>query len=606
MVVTQRLQCLFIIVGFFLVFASTLRAQTLPVFDPAITLPDLTQPMFMPPPATDLNLQGSPLLDAEPGGRRFTLTGLVLVGNTQFSDEILLEKVADQIGLEVDFAGLQEITNRLSQFYRIDGFPFARAYLPEQDVTEGLVVVEVLEGIYGSVQAVQLRENEAVLALVRQRDDMINRRLAEQGEFMTQADEAVIQAEVEALLAPRFNQLSEQVVITDSELVEWVSADAFLRPLKPGRVIRSDWLERVALIVDDIPGFTTVPVIRPSQQLGAGDLEMRLTETPRLRVSLRADNHGSEASGRYRARVDTAAVRNFVWGDEFQFTGLLTDGQTWLTTFNYSFPLNSSGLRLEATAQASGYALKAGDFADLASGSSQQAGLRITYPLQRSQSFNFSLQAGVQWTQYTNELADDRTQYRLVAVPLGLTFDWRDEWLGRAATFGGLTLEQSRLHDDGRASPPESSFAVLTLNLTRIQVLSARWQASGRWTAQFSGQAVDNSRFISLAGANAVRAFPVGEFSGARGNVFQAELSYSLPNIQATPYGFVDAGQALSLSPDGVNQRRTLSGFGAGIRYRVSEFTLDASAALPWRGGDSVVEPDRTGPTFWLTSAYSF
>src|SRR5690606_9007026 len=157
-----------------------------------------------PSASTDFNLEGGKRNGLQPGGAVFELKGLRLSGNTVFSSEVLLGQVQDVVGKPSDFAGLQEVANRLSNFYRERGYGFARVYLPRQDIKDGVVELLVSEGRYGEITAMV--------------DDHADKR-------------------------------------TDS------NAQAYLSALESGAVIQSEQLERIALIMNDIPGYTAVPIV---------------------------------------------------------------------------------------------------------------------------------------------------------------------------------------------------------------------------------------------------------------------------------------------------------------------------------------------------------
>ena len=126
-------------------------AQTV---DPAVRLPQTAPSLSAPSPRSDFRVNGGPLLSVEPGGATFLLEGIQISGNQLFNSEQLIAVIAERIGTEVDFSQLEDIANAISQHYRDAGYPFARAYLPAQDVQNGLVQLEVLEGRYGEVTAV--------------------------------------------------------------------------------------------------------------------------------------------------------------------------------------------------------------------------------------------------------------------------------------------------------------------------------------------------------------------------------------------------------------------------------------------------------------------
>ncbi len=55
------------------------------------------------------------------------------------SNEVLQSLVADVIGQSLGFVQLQQLAERISQHLKAKGWLLAKAYLPKQDVTEGII-----------------------------------------------------------------------------------------------------------------------------------------------------------------------------------------------------------------------------------------------------------------------------------------------------------------------------------------------------------------------------------------------------------------------------------------------------------------------------------
>jgi hemolysin activation/secretion protein len=61
-------------------------------------------------------------------------------------DAELQEVVAEAIGARLDFKGLQSLVQRVTAVLKQKGWFLARAYLPRQDVTEGIIQIAILPG----------------------------------------------------------------------------------------------------------------------------------------------------------------------------------------------------------------------------------------------------------------------------------------------------------------------------------------------------------------------------------------------------------------------------------------------------------------------------
>ncbi len=574
--------------------------------DPAIRLPQTAPKLSAPAKSPNFRVNGGPLLGVEPGGIKFKLQGIKISGNTLFATDKLRGVVEDRLGQEVDFSVLEDVVNTISQFYRDAGYPFARAYLPAQDVQGGIVEIEVLEGRFGDITAVNAPAATPAMLLQSQRNQAVEEVLVALTRHFNESELTAVVRSIDALFDGRMQNLEAKYVKTDTERTPNPDAQAYLKDLVAGEVIESRQIERIALILDDIPGYTAVPVMRPGQMRGAGDLEVRMVEDDAWAGLVGIDNYGSQASGRNRLRFDLAKSRNAVFGDLVSFTGLVTDENTKLGSLSYSLPVNASGLRMSTNALMSTYKLGRGEFAGLADGETNRLGLTLSYPWVRSQLSNVTISAGLDHTRYVNSMAGASEKYNLESVPLSVNFDWRDSWGGSAVTYGVASLQWNHVGQDQRQSRPDASYGLFSLNMARSQRLTENVSAMGRLSVQHAGQGIDSSQQMSLGGMNAVRAFPVGEFSGFKGAVFQGELSYSLRQYDATPYVFFDTGYAKRMTTQNLIESRTLAGYGLGLRVARFGVNLDMAAAWVSDGGRSVAEPDMKQPRLWLSFSTRF
>jgi len=163
------------------------------------SLPQTIQPLA---PSVDFTVEGQPLADSEPGGVRITLNSIQFTDNTIYTNDELLAVLGDVFTKQYDLAGLRQLANQISLHYRNTGYPFARAIIPAQNMSDGLLVIQLIEGRYGNVS--------------------------------TSGDASI-------------------------------ASDALplLNALKPGDVIESSQLERSTLLLGDLPGVRVVPVMRP-------------------------------------------------------------------------------------------------------------------------------------------------------------------------------------------------------------------------------------------------------------------------------------------------------------------------------------------------------
>jgi hemolysin activation/secretion protein len=131
--------------------AGTVSAQVAP--DAGRVLQD-TMPTEAGPlsPSARIELEAGALEDMEGGGATVRIASVRITGNTVYSETELLAVLGNVGGRDYDLAGLRSLANQISRHYRASGYPFAHAYLPEQDVSAGQLRIDVIEGRYGEVR----------------------------------------------------------------------------------------------------------------------------------------------------------------------------------------------------------------------------------------------------------------------------------------------------------------------------------------------------------------------------------------------------------------------------------------------------------------------
>ena len=532
-------------------FSPAAQAQVPP--DAGQTLQQLQPPIAAPRESQPLKIQ-APLDSAPiaPGGAAVILNTVKLSGNSVFSEETLRAALGDVTGKTFDLAGLRGLAQRITDVYQAGGYPFARAILPPQDLANGDLRIEVIEGRYGVVQA--------------------------------QGDDSV---------------LAQQ-------------ATAFLDGLLPGSVIASAPLERAALLLDDLPGIQTSATMRPGTQAGTGDLIVEVARDQRVRGDIGLDNAGSRYTGKNRVRANVDINSPFLLGDQLTVRALLSEEKLWLGSLGYSLPLGTSGLRGNVGYSHTSYEL-AKEFASLhANGTAKVASAGLSYPILRSQKANLTLIA----TYQSKDLHDNRDSTRTYeskssqSMPLALQFDYRDAFDG--ITYGSASWTPGKLKLDAGLTAVDDyksngRFHKVNLDVVRLQSLPAGFNLMAHLSWQQANKNLDSSEKLSLGGASGVRAYPSGEATGDEGGLAQLELRYDAGAY--TPYAFMDAGRITVNAKPVVagDNRRSLSGGGLGLRYQRQAWSADV--ALAWRslGGRSLSETNSDPkPRVWLNVEYRF
>lgn len=497
----------------------------------------------LPRSGSAIDLQAPAVSPTLPGGQQVLLQSVSIRGATALAEADLLKALGDVTGRSFDLAGLRALASQVANVYRDAGYPFARAFLPPQPLSDGRLVIEVIEGRYGRVQA----------------------------EGDGQED-----------------------------------AQRFLQALQPGSVIESRQLERTTLILDDQPGYKSSPIIRPGAEVGSGDLMVRMTREPGLEGSVGADNHGNRYSGYQRVRASANINSPFQFGDQLSLTGLVSDENLRLGSVNYSAPLGSSGWRGSLGYAYTSYELGREFAASQTHGTAEVSSVGVSYPLVRSQKSNVTLLATAQHKRLRDAANAQPTDIKSSdSVPLTLQFDHRDSLAGGGITFGSVSWTQGKLQrNPANDNNTLGSFGKFNLDVIRLQSLPDGFSLYGRVSMQTANKNLDSSEGMVLAGPAGVRAYPVGEASGDEGWLTQLELRYSMGAF--APYAFYDHGRVRT-DAKGPKIERDLAGGGVGLRYLRGAWSADMALAWRGQGGRPVDANERDAkPRMWLSASYRF
>lgn len=331
-----------------------------------------------------LQFDGDVTKEVAPGGPKASLTKVELSGNEVFSDEVLQAVLGDVAGKSYDLAGFRNLANKLSQYYRTHGYPFARAYIPAQSLEGGVLTIGILEGLYGNVT---VKSNERVQSFMQE----------------------------------------------------------YLHNLKSGEPIESAKLERSILLINDIPGYKAVPAVSPGKKTGTGDLTVIVSETQKTTGDISFDNQGSRYTGYHRTQGGFKTGNVLQLGDEVDARFMYTGEKMMYGRFGYStrmVPDNSppaDRLKFNVAISRTQYVLGK-EFAALnALGISDMVSAGISYPLVRSQQVNVYASMTAQRKELMDfyRSTDTKLQKSSTSLPLALNFDVRDSFGA-----GGLSLQR--------------------------------------------------------------------------------------------------------------------------------------------------------------------
>lgn len=522
---------------------------------------EATQPALPEPPAPELDLPAkppsAPAQAPDTSGIRLQVNDFVIVGNQVFSNETLQAELADLKGQELDLNQLRAAAERLTTYYQNQGYMLARAFLPAQDIEDGVVHIEVMEGRYGRIQV-----NNQSRAL--------------------------------------------NSVITGP-----------LSLLQSDTVVRSDDLERSLLLLSDLPGVRVKGTLSAGEQRGTTDLLVNAQPGPWASGTLEADNFGGYYTGEYRLGGSLNLNNPLRLGDQLNLRVLGSDEDQRYYRAAYKLPVGPWSTSLGVAYSQMSYEVVGKAFEVLGQhGKASIGSVFVTQPLVRSRTFDLSAQL-----QYEDKrLRDDidlfeiSNQKHVELWSLSLNGNSQDAVLGGGQNFFYLTYGGGRLSiddpitrwGDDFTAGTNGGFQKLNLNAARLQYLSPRFQLYSQFNAQWSSTNLDSSEKFGIGGPYDVRAYPQGTSSGDQGWQASLELRFLLaPRWQLK--AFVDHG-ALEVNkrPWGhADNRRQISGVGVGASWSGPSQQISVTSAWALDNNLENGGPERT-PRVWASATQYF
>ena len=498
-------------------------------------------------------------------------------GNTVFPAAELRETVREFIGKTLDFNGLNDAAGRVQRYYRERGYFLAVAYLPQQEIKDGIVEIAVLEGRLGSIN---------------------------------------LQTDPKMKLRQSFAR-----GILDAHL-------------KPGDLITENALERPLLLLRDLPDMDVTSELSPSKaQVGAADLTVKLTENRRA-VSgyVDVDNHGNRFTGEYRFGLNLNTGNLTGFGDLLSFRGFISSGSLMkFGRLSYVVPVGPYGTRLGASATAFDYELGKEFEVLQANGEGQVYTLYALHPFLRTRNANFFVQAGVEHKNLEDRIDSVGTveERKINAAKLGVVGDFRDRLLSgglnsyaATITAGDLDISPAAVEaaDAAPGTGPNTSgsFSKLNVDLRRLQRISDSFNLLLAYSGQLASKNLTAAEKMSLGGPNGVRAYPVGEAPGDSGHLLTAELRFIVPGFQVfggdlTFSTFIDHGQVDTLEdptaadPTRNRNKRSITGAGLGVSLgREGNFLVRAHIASPLDNETPISDTKERDPRVWIQAVKWF
>ena len=515
--------------------------------------------------APTIAVEEQPVSPEEDGGQKIPVSAFRISGETPVPESKLLQLVQREAGKESTLGELNRLAGKLTQYLRQQGYLVAFAYIPAQDIRDGVVEITVVPGKYG------------------------------------------------------------QVNISGDGHISAERLKAMLFCAKPGSLITRAPLERALLVINDAAGVAVRATLTPGQTAGTADLIIDTANTAKTSGAAYADNWGNRYTGRtrYGAQITVNNLSDSC-GDALTLGGLTTgDG---INNYNvgYSAPLGHDGAKVEVKYSHVGYTLGEA-YADLgATGRAAVTSYAISYPFIRSRSFSLYGTTGYDVKHLKDDIADygSYSPHDSKLWNLGLAGSFADTWLGGGNNAFSLTHYRGSLDindasartNDAASAKTAGDFHKTVLTYQRQQYVAQNLNFNFSFTGQLAGKNLDSSEKLFLGGPDGIRSYPQGEASGDQGYKLTGEFRWRLPGLSDGANSlylntFYDYGNVMTnKQPYGSSDdnRRSLMAAGLGLLWtRDRDFAIRMDYAWKLGNEQATADTDKNG-RLWLQGVKYF
>lgn len=525
-------------------------------------------PVQSPPSPEPTIAEQIDLSNAADEGPKLMVRGFRFRGNTLISSEALATQTSELVGEELSFGQLQAVGLLLTGYYAAEGY-LAHFALPPQDIENGIVEYQVVEGILGDVQ-----------------------------------------------FLPNGTKVSSERV--KAYIYAW---------MKEGEPLNLLMLGEAMNILNEQPGVNLTTSLEPGQRDQAINLNLIAADSPSSYAFLSTNNYSTAGTGENQASLTVGAQNLTGRFDNLVATVSGSEGTTNLA-LNYSWATGNRGARIGVNGSTLRYKLVQADFDALeAKGTANTLGASYSYPLARRNDYGADVSLSYGYSALRDETISGETGNRSVHT---LNLNWGSYKLLPEGWYRGmlnssvtLTLGDTNEKNDAARAADETfrntagSFGHLLLSTSHLRPIAENWTLISSVRGQLADSNLDSSARMSLGGPSGVRAFPVSEATGDEAVLTNLQLSRTLDERSTLGF-FVDWGrvrinQSGAFAGDITPNMYNLSGggisysyqFGTNISFNLigaTPFTNNPAANLEGENADG----RDNGPRLWLNFGASF
>jgi hemolysin activation/secretion protein len=472
----------------------------------------------MNPPRIPPKIEEEKKVETKKSGPTFKVQHFEFEGNYLITSIELEKALATYLNKDITIEELKLAVSSLSNYYRDKGY-LAQTSLPEQDITNGVVKVIIIEAKFGTTK------------------------------------------------------MNDEKDASSYRVAPTIIKNIINSHNKNGEPLNLDQLDCALLIANDLPGVSVQGGLQAGEKDGETDSILSVENKPWWNASLMSDNYGSRSTGYTRYLGSASLISPLRLGDKTDLTILHTDGTDY-TRLGYSMPIGSRGLRMGVNGSYLSYeVLPISDTAELKpKGYSSTMQIEGSYPLYRARSSNLNILSNLERKHFkNNNNTGTQTDYNVYGFNLGLAGDKTNTWFVGGQSNASLMLNLGKTNIGSEVvgiTLEEGRFNRWLWTVNHTQFIQNDLSLTFKSNGQFANHNLNSSEKFYLGGTSGVRAYPSSEGSGSEGFIVNLEARKDLPfNFSAV--GFYDFGHVKQNvdSPVALNTFN-LKGYGMSLEWQ--------------------------------------
>lgn len=421
-----------------------------------------------------------------------------LQGNQVLSNLELQSALIGLANREISISELKSSMGLIASLYKKKGY-LASVDLPDQDVTDGVVTIKIVEVALGQVKL----DGEYNKDYKRVRPEVIERMLG--------ADKLT------------------------------------------GKVLEQNKLDEALARLNALSGVRIASGMTAGSKNGTVDVLLKVKDQPLLSTYLSVDNTGGRQTGRNRGLAYLTLASPFGFGEIVNITGLKSEGVDY-GKLGVLWPVGPSGLRVGASASYMYYDIVTGvGVSTQSKGHSSTLGVIAQYPVLTTYNGKLVFTAEAEQKNFVNKSVDATTNqdYDVQVYSAALMGDYKDNFLAGAVNNASINIGNGdvdisgssvkHIDGDSKGYRTQGTYTRLRWNLNRNQFLTDSVVLSLSGSGQWANANLDSSEKFYLGGASGVRAYPTSEGGGSEGYLWTAELRKYVTSVLSVST-FIDHG----------------------------------------------------------------